>query len=314
MTILLAYLAITILLLCLALLLLKKALQRQWQQTCTALLPRFVGNRWLACLFGLLAAALLQSSTAVTISCIALTAQRLLTLEQSLAIVLGANIGTCSTVQLLSIDFLQGPAVYALLGGIAGLLFLRTAWRSHAYLLLGLLCLFGAFTCLNDGLQALTPYLLPKTAQLLQNPHPLATVAAGMLATVTLQSSSAATAITMALTEAGWVPLSAAAYIIYGNNLGSCLSPLLFGSLMPRPGRQLALGNLLLNLGGILCFWPFTAYLITTATWCSDDFAGQVAAIHTIFNLLSSVLLLPFLPHYAKLLHWLCPAAPHQRR
>ncbi len=270
------------------------------------LLGRLTLTPWRGLVAGAAGAALLQSSTALTLATIGLVSAEYLTFHQGLGLVLGANIGTCSTVGLLAVappreDFLPWLAAAVL----AAALFPRL--RPAALAMSGLGAMFAGVRLLSAALAGLSEADTVVSWLAAAGERPLAGIGGGLLLTFCLQSSSAATGLLMALAGDGAIGPDAAAYGVYGNNIGSCLSSLAVGSTAPLAAKRVAMAHIVLNLGGVMFFLPATALLVRAAAFFTSDAAAQVAAMHTIFNLVSSLAVLPFSRGFALLIARLVP-------
>ena len=270
------------------------------------LLYKLTVTPWRGLLFGTAAAALMQSSSALTMITIGLVSANYLSFYQSLGIILGANIGTCTTVQLMTLS-VSGAYAMPCLAAALLILLLCKKLRYPAMFLAGILSLFAGLDYLSGALGILAQYSAILQCLAAARDNPFYGIVGGVLITVLFQSSSAATGVLMVLANEGFLSLETAAYIIYGNNIGSCLSSLLVGAASPLAGRRVAVAHLLLNVLGALLALPFTPLLTWTAKACSNDFSTQIACIHTIFNIASSVAVLPFTRQYARLIIWLVP-------
>jgi phosphate:Na+ symporter len=111
----------------------------------------------------------------------------------------------------------------------------------------------------------------------------------------------------MVLAQEEVIDLTAAVYGVYGNNIGSCLSSVLVGATAPLAAKRVAMSHILLNVAGVMIFFPFSAGLAKIATWLTGDFAGQVAMVHTVFNIASSLAVLPVIRRFALLIAFLVP-------
>ena len=280
---------------------LKKAL---WHQL-HAVLARLTNTPWHGLVLGTVAAALLQSSTTVCLITIGLVGADYMTFRQALGIVLGANIGTCSTVQLVHMAVPLEYLLPLMLLSILLCVFKKLRYVSVACA--GLLGMLAGVDLLVSGICALTEFQAMSQYLLMAREQPLYGIWGGVLATMAFQSSSAATALLMLMTDRGLVDINTAAYVVYGNNIGSCVSSIVFSAAAPTAARQVAVAHILLNVVGVAVFFPVTGLLITAAGWCTSDFSGQVAAIHTYFNLLSSLLVMPFFNRFANMIFLLIP-------
>lgn len=281
---------------------LKKVLWSRLQ----VVLKRLTVTPWRGMLVGISAAALMQSSTAVSLITIGLVSAEYLTFYQSLGIILGANIGTCSTVQLMTVS-LSGQHLMPLiiLSGLIALLSKKLRYVSLA--VSGLLSMFIGLGILSNALgnisemENIIEYLVAAKT------NPIYGVLGGIVITLLFQSSSAATGILMLFADEGIVDLTTSAYVVYGNNIGSCLSSVVVAAGAPLAARRVAMSHIILNILGVLAALPFTYQLTDVAASLTSDFAGQVAIVHTIFNVVSSLVVLPVVRYYAKLIELLVP-------
>lgn len=257
-------------------------------------------------LVGTAAAALFQSSTAVSLITISLVSAEYLSFRNGLGIILGANIGTCSTVQLLTVSL---PVEY-LIPFLVLCLLLTIPKRSRyvGLTLTGLLSMFSGLSLLTLGLGSLPDMDTLLYVISLAETNAFHGITAGILTTFLCQSSSAATAILMALADEDLINLTTAAYIVYGNNIGSCLSSVVVSAVAPTAAKRVALSHVLLNVLGVLLFLPLTGTMTALTARFSSDFPSQIAMYHTLFNVISSLLVLPFLQQFSRLIEILIPA------
>jgi len=270
------------------------------------LLGQLTQRPWRAVLFGTFAAAMMQSSTAVSLLTIGLVSADYLSFYQGLGIILGANIGTCSTVQLMAISI---PANFflplLLITMIVTLLVRKLRYISMA--ISGLLSMFLGITILSDALGSLSEFTTVIDYLVAAKENPLYGIIGGIIITLLFQSSSAATGVIMVLAGDGIIDLTTASYVVYGNNIGSCLSSIIVGAAGTLAAKRVAVAHVLLNILGVVFFLPLTSLLIRAATYITADFAGQVAVVHTLFNIISSLAILPFIRQYANLIIFLIP-------
>lgn len=280
---------------------LKKAL---WYRLRTAL-ATLTNTPLRGLILGAVAAALFQSSTTVCLITIGLVGADYMTFRQALGIVLGANIGTCATVQLVNMAV---PLEYIL--PVLIITILLCAFKKIRYLSLactGLLSMLAGVDLLVNGISSMAQFQAMSEYLIMAREQPLYGIWGGVLATMVFQSSSAATALLMLLADLGIIDITTAAYVVYGNNIGSCVSSVVFSAAAPTAARQVALSHILLNVLGAMVFFPATGILITAAGWFATDFSGQVAAIHTLFNLLSSLVVLPMFNKFVRLILLIIP-------
>lgn len=255
---------------------------------------------------GSISTALLQSSTALTVMTVSFVDAGLLPFENALALILGSNIGSTFTTQLLAFP-LERLTPYILILGALGYLIIPSRVRFFALSVFGLGVLFFALSLLRAGMAPLAdlPVIQNFLRQLGDN-H-LQGVLAGTLLSALLHSSSATTGIVMLLTEEGWLTLPTALAFIFGANIGTCFTAVLAALGSSRAAQRVALFHVLLNVFGVLIFLPFVGSLATVLTFMGGSLSRQVANAHTLFNLLSSVLAFPFLAWSARSLKKILP-------
>lgn len=255
---------------------------------------------WRGLIVGAVAAAILQSSTAVSLITLGLVSANYLTFYQSLGIILGANIGTCTTVQLLTLSIPQEMLISLLLLCLLAAIVVKRV-RYPAVALVGLLFMFLGLDILAAAANEISQSEQFIHGLIAAQKNPFLAIAGGIITTLVFQSSSAATGVLIVLAEEGLLDAVTAAYVVYGNNIGSCISSVIVGAAAPLAARQVAVAHIMLNILGVLVFLPVTGVLTQTAAYLASDFAGQIAYIHTLFNILSSLLVMPFVRQYAKL-------------
>ncbi len=259
-------------------------------------------------LLGMIGAMLLQGSTAVTLLAVALVSSRVLTFPHSISVLLGANVGTCSTASLLlamppsaSGDF----TLYFFPFLALGLIIKRT--RPLVGAIGGLVLMVEGFSLLRTASASLIA--VGDLLALLQVPDslPFIGIFVGIVLTFVLQSASSATLLLTTLAEQQLVSLHTVCHIIYGNNIGSCLSSILASLTASHEARMTAIANLILNIGGVLLFLPFTSSFLAATTAFADTTADCLVMLHTIFNIVGALLLLPFTKQYAAFIYRIYP-------
>jgi phosphate:Na+ symporter len=248
---------------------------------------------------GISVTALLQSSSAVTLIVIALVHSRLLSLKHAIAIILGANIGTCITIELLSFKPQAFGTYFFIMGAILFLMPLRTL-RGSGMIVGGLGLLFmGMETMQTIGLflkeNGFENWLFQFKAG---NDFILAGITAGAVFTALIQSSSAASVLTMNLYADGLISINTSIAIILGTNIGTCVTAILGCIGMSRAGKQVALAHVLLNVMGVLLFIPLIPVLAIIVIWLTAHEPQQIAHAQALFNILCSLVASPFI-------HWI---------
>lgn len=171
----------------------------------------------------------------------------------------------------------------------------------------GLISLLAGIIFLTGGIAALSELDTVCRYLSVAQTNPFYAICGGIGLTLAFQSSSAATAFIMLLMNNGPISITTAAYIIYGNNIGSCVSSVVFSAAAPTAARRVALSHILLNVIGAVSFLPLTGLLVMIASSITADLGSQVAVIHLLFNVLSSIIALLVLNPFIRLICFLIP-------
>ncbi|MBQ7304699.1 MAG: Na/Pi cotransporter family protein [Clostridia bacterium] len=252
-------------------------------------------NRVLAMLAGLVITAVIQSSSATTVMVVGFVNAALINLTQAVGVIMGANIGTTVTSLLLSvkIDF---AAVFACIGLILTMLpkKLNTA-RQFGDICLGLGILFVGMNTMSTAMKPLQDWDVFTNA-ITGVTNPVVGVLVGALITAVLQSSSASVGILQALAGEGLIPLKGSMFILFGQNIGTCITALIACSGTNTNAKRAAVVHLLFNVIGAVLFTVLTV-LLPLDQWiislAPDNLRLQIAFIHIIFNVTTTALMLP---------------------
>ncbi|MEZ6009844.1 MAG: Na/Pi cotransporter family protein [Planctomycetota bacterium] len=274
----------------------------------TKQLGRLTKNRFTSMATGAVTTMVVQSSSITTVVVVGLVSAGVLTLVQSVGIILGANIGTTITAQVIAFPV----AKYALLFVAAGFGLQLAARRDviertgHAVLGLGLV--FLGMDLMGQAMQPLRDAAWLKDA--LQAAHnPLLGVLMGAVFTALVQSSSATTGLVIVLASQGLIDLRAGAAIVLGANIGTCVTAWLATLGRPIVARQVAWVHVMFNTLGVLVWLPLLGVLVAEATALAPhDVPRQIAHVHTLFNLSTTILLMPLAGWMAKWAEKLAPA------
>lgn len=250
---------------------------------------------------GIVATGFLQSSTALTVMTVSLVDAKLIGFQNALALILGSNIGTTITPQLLAFP-LDKISVWLILPGLIAFWLIKSRLRFFTLSLAGLGIMFFSLTVLKCAMVPLTA--LPSVQHWLHhldNSY-LYSIMAGTLLSALLHSSSAATGIAMVLTAEGWLNLPASLAFIFGVNIGTCFTAVIVSFFLSRASQRVAIFHVFLNIFGVIVFFPFIPLMADVIGNLGGTLNRQVANAHTIFNLVSSLLALPLLPYASRLL------------
>lgn len=256
-----------------------------------------------ALLTGTAVTAVVQSSTAITVLSIGFVNAGILGLVQAIGIILGANIGTCVTAQMLSFNLIA-LAVPAMVLGLACLVpgkkraALQYAGQSllgFGLIFLGLEIISGSFAPLRHS--AWFSGLLASLGG-----RPLLAALAGTVFTGLIHSSATTTGVVMALSRQGLLDLPSAIALVLGGNIGTCITSVLASIGGTATGKRVALAHVLLNLGGVMAFLPMLQPFSVLVQLTDPSLPRQIANAQTIFNVVSSLAVLPFIRGFARLL------------
>lgn len=273
-------------------------------------LERFTMNRFSAVLTGTLTTGFVGSSSIVTIMTVGLVSTGLLAFSNALGVVMGANIGTTLSSQIIAFGLTDVFPIVLILGAILRLTKgeARKAW-GRALMGLGLVFL---------GLEHLEAAMAPLRSStwfhdaIRAFESPLYGIALGAGITAVVQSSSATMGVVIVLAGQGAVPLAAGIYIMMGAELGTCVDTLASTIGQSREALRTGVFHLLFNVINVALFAGFGAVLANFAQWLTpgtsaDAIARQIANAHVTFNVVGVLLALPFMQHLSQLMYKLVP-------
>ena len=273
-----------------------------------AILERLTANRFMGVLVGALITAAVQSSSATTVMVVGFVNAGMMTLSQAVWLIMGANVGTTVTGLLIALDVGALAPVVAF-GGVFLMVFVKRARLQHiGQILAGLGILFIGMDTMSAAMAPLREF--PAFIHLMSTlSNPLLGILFGALFTALIQSSSASVGILQTLAAGGIVQFSGAVYVLFGQNIGTCITAVLAAMGTSRNAKRATCIHLLFNVIGTVIFtivvlvFPVTA-LIEAAV---PSPKAQIAAMHMIFNLATTILLLPLGNWLARLAEQLLP-------
>ena len=259
---------------------------------------------------GILVTVLIQSSTGTTVMTVSFVNTGLLNLTQAIGIIMGANIGTTVTAQIIAFK-IEAFALPLIAVGVVLSMCSRTKRLSYfANGVVGLGLLFMGMKTIEGATHIIAQY---KDVLLMLGQNPITGVIAGMVLTILIQSSAATIGLTMALASQGLITLDAAIPIILGDNLGTTLTAVVVSLNATRPAKQAAMAHVLFNLIGSVIFLLAVPIYKQIIIWSSPDIARQIANAHTIFNVLNTIIFFPFVKLLAKLISAIIPLRPEDK-
>lgn len=248
----------------------------------------------------------IQSSSATTVMTVSFVDAGLMTLTQAIGVIMGANIGTTVTGQILAFRVKDLAYLFVILGVL--LIFICSSKRlKHVGEgLLGFGLLFIGMQTMESSMAFLRER---QDIFLAFSNNPLLGLAAGTLLTLLVQSSSATVGLTIALGTQGLIPLEAAVPIIFGDNIGTTVTAVLAALGTGRAARQACAAHVLFNVIGVCIWLPLMPLWIGFIEASSSSIGHQIANAHTMFNICNTIIFLPFVKPFAALIRKIIPDA-----
>lgn len=259
------------------------------------LLEALTKNKILAVLVGALVTGVIQSSSATTVMVVGFVNAGLLPLSKAIGVIMGANIGTTITSLMLSFQ-LNYAAVFTAIGAICQLAGNRSGFKLMGQIMMGLGVLFMGMDVMTEAMVPLRDLPAFRDMMVMAR-NPIVGVLVGAVVTALLQSSAASIGILQALASSGVVSLQASLFILFGQNIGTCITALLASVGANHTGKRTAVVHLLFNVIGTILF-VIIAMALPLADWiqalAGDNLRLQIAVSHILFNVTTTALLLPF--------------------
>ena len=286
------------------------------------ILARLTKNRFMGVFTGAFVTAVIQSSSVTTVLVVGFITAGLMTMTQSVGVILGANIGTTITAQIIAFKVTHYALLLVALG--FGLTFVSRKEKAKQWgmVLLGLGLVFYGMGVMGDAMNPLREYQ-PFLDMMMQMEAPLLGILAGAAFTGLVQSSSATTGIVIVMAGQGFITLPAGIALIFGANIGTCITALLAAIGKPREALRAGMVHVLFNVLGVLIWLAFiddlAAYVVTISP-VAEGLTGleklgaetprQIANAHTIFNIANTVIFIGFAGLLARAVEYLVPDRP----
>ena len=273
------------------------------------ILEKLTSNRFLGVGVGALITALIQSSSATTVMTVGFVNAGLMKLENAVWIIMGANIGTTITGQLIALDVTAYAPIMAF-AGVALIVFFKSQ-KLDAYggIIAGLGILFMGMDMMST---AMMPLRESQTFVHLVTSfeNPFIGILVGAVFTAIIQSSSASVGILQALAMSGVVTLPTAIYVLFGQNIGTCITAVLASIGTERNAKRTTIIHLSFNIIGTIIFviismtTPFAQFMMSLTP---TNVPAQIANVHTVFNVVTTIILLPVGKYLVKLSFLILP-------
>ncbi|MDX1524372.1 MAG: Na/Pi cotransporter family protein, partial [Anaerolineae bacterium] len=286
------------------------------------LLAKATDNRLKGVATGAFVTAVVQSSSVTTVLVVGFISAGLMSLSQSIGVIMGANIGTTITAQIVAFKVTQYALVMVAVGFVMYFFFKQDKHeklRQYGLMLLGLGLVFFGLTLMSGATKPLRTYQ-PFIDLMQQMSNPLLGILVGALFTALVQSSSATTGVIIVLASQGFITLEAGIALAFGANLGTCVTALLAAIGKPREAVQASMVHLVFNIAGVLLWFGFIdqlAYIVRLISPAASELTGsarlaaetprQIANAHTLFNVANTAIFIWFTVPIARLMQYLIP-------
>lgn len=268
-----------------------------------SILEKLTSNRIKGVVVGAIITAVIQSSSATTVMVVGFVNSGLMTLKQAVWIIMGANIGTTITGQLIALDIGAIAPLFAIIG-VGAIMFVKNEKVHHiSSIIAGLGILFMGMDMMGAAMEPLQnseAFINLMT----QFSNPFLGILVGAVFTAVIQSSSASVGILQALAATGMIPLSSAVYVLFGQNIGTCITAVLASIGMKVNAKRTTVIHLMFNIIGTAIFTTICVATPAYVNWVESltpgDPVAQIANAHTIFNIVTTLILLPFGSYMAK--------------
>ena len=276
------------------------------------ILEKLTANRFLGVIVGAGITAVIQSSSATTVMVVGFVNSGMMTLRQAVWIIMGANVGTTITGQLIALDVGAIAPLLAFIGVLMVVFIKKLKVQHYGQIVAGLGILFIGMGMMSDAMVPLRNSaafvdLMTKFS------NPLLGILAGAVFTAVIQSSSASVGILQALAVSGVIGLDNAVFVLFGQNIGTCITAVLAAVGTSRNAKRATVIHLIFNVFGTVLFtiiciaFPLTSFVEGLTP---GNPPAQIANMHTLFNIATTILLLPFGTKLARLAERLLPERP----
>ena len=282
-------------------------------------------NRFMGMITGAIVTAVIQSSSVTTVMLVGFVTAGLMSLSQTIGVVMGSNIGTTITAQIVAFKVTKYALLLVAVG--FGLLFIskKEKVQQYGYMIMGLGMIFFGMSVMSDAMRPLRSYQ-PFLDLMTQMSNPILGILVAALFTALVQSSSATTGVIIVLAMQGLISLKAGVALSFGANVGTCVTAILASIGKPREAVRVSVVHVLFNVMGVLVFLPFIGpfveLVVAISPAAAEGLTGmqaaatvlprQIANAHTIFNISCALIFMPFVSIFARIVFRLVPNKPIQ--
>lgn len=272
------------------------------------ILEKLTTNRMMGVLVGTLVTCVIQSSSATTVMVVSFVNAGLMSLIQAVGVIMGANIGTTITAQMVSFKLDTIAPIFIGIGAIMLLSLKKKKSKDLACIALGFGILFMGMGVMSSAMKPVAETPAFREFILVVGDNAILGLLAGLIMTAIVQSSSATTGILVALAATGTIDMRVAFPVILGCNIGTCVTALLASLGANRTAKKAALMHLFFNIFGTIIFLPFINQVNNLVQIITpDNVARQVANAHTIFNVVVTIVMFPLAKYLVMLVNKILP-------
>jgi len=299
-----------------------RALKRVAGDYLKIMLAKMTRNRFIGAFTGAAVTAIIQSSSITTVLLVGFISAGLMSTSQSVAVILGANIGTTITAQILAFKVSKIALPILAAGFFVSFAARQEEWRQYGLIVMGLGLVFYGMSIMSDAMKPLRSYE-PFLDFMVSLDNVALAALAGAVFTAVIQSSSATTGILIVMAGQGLVGLETAIALALGANIGTCVTAGLASIGKPREAVRTAIVHILFNVAGVAIWIGFVSQLAELArvispshpemsglTRTAAEIPRQIANVHTFFNIVNAALFIGFTSQITRLVEWLVPDRP----
>ncbi|QCR34398.1 sodium-dependent phosphate transporter [Lysinibacillus sp. SGAir0095] len=286
-------------------------LQRAAGDRLREILDRFTTNPIMGVLVGIIVTILIQSSSGTTVITVGLVSAGFMTLRQAIGVIMGANIGTTVTAFIIGFDVGAYSYPIMALGAVLLFFFKKDRIQNIGQILFGFAGLFIGLEMMGDGMKPLRDWEAFIDLTVSFSDHPILGVVAGTVFTLIVQSSSATVGILQGLYSEGLIPLGGALPVLFGDNIGTTITAVLAALAASVAARRAAAAHVIFNVIGTIIFMIFLPVFVNYVEWISGvlglEEKMQIAFAHGTFNIINTLIQLPFVGLLALLVTKIVP-------
>lgn len=272
------------------------------------ILEKITSNKIMGVLVGTIVTAVIQSSSATTVMVVSFVNAGLMSLVQATGVILGSNVGTTITAQIVSFNLEVVAPIFIGIGAILMLSSKKKKIKDIAVISVGFGILFMGMGLMSSSMKPIAELEIFKEIIIIIGRYSILGVLVGVIMTAIVQSSSATTSILVALAAAGTIDMKIAFPIVLGCNIGTCVTAIIASLTANKTAKKAALLHLLFKIFGTIIFLPLSVYVVKVVAYLTPNNLGrQVANAHTIFNIVIALVVLPISGYFVKFVNKVLP-------